>query len=126
MLLLQLVGLSIGYVVELLHSTGIDLRREDAIVLVNDDVDDTLKLPWKKTMAAEHNKELPLVIEHLDAVLHPVSNPDVTVAIDGNALGTGEVAGAVTVLAISRNELALGIEDLNAVVEGVADIKIAF
>src|SRR5215471_8757950 len=75
-LFFQLVGFGVGDVAELLDAAGIDFRGEDAIVLVDHDVDDRLELAGKQAVAAEGDEELALLVEDLDAVLLAVGDPD--------------------------------------------------
>ena len=70
-------------------------------------------------------QQLTFVGEDLHPVLHAVGYPHMSVAIDGDALGSRKVAGPVAVLAPGANEHAIGIEDLDAIVQGVGDVEIA-
>ena len=124
--LAQLIGLSVGHVAELLHSSGEDFRGEDAVRLVDDDSDQALKLAGKKSMAAETDQQLGFLIEDLHPILHSVDHPDVVIAVDGNALWAREVSRAVARFAECADEFAVAIEDLDAVVQSVGDVQIAF
>ena len=76
-------------------------------------------------MSAETDEQLRFLIEDLHAVLHPVDDPDVVVAVDGDTFGTREVSGPVAGFAEGADELSVAIEDLDPVVEGVGDVEIA-
>src|SRR5579872_2419334 len=77
-------------------------------------------------MSAEAYEQLRLLIENLHAVLHPIDYPNVIVAVDGNAFRPCEVAWPVARFAKGADEFAVAVEDLDAVVQRVSDIKIAF
>ena len=76
-------------------------------------------------MSAHPDEQLARGGKHLHAVLHTVGDPDVTIAVNGDSFGPREVAGTVTCLAKGPNEIAVSIEDLDAIVEGVGDIQIS-
>src|SRR5262249_47668994 len=76
-------------------------------------------------MAAEADKESGFVIKYLNPVLHPIGYPDVAIAVNGYTLWPREIAGAIARLAKGTDELAITIEDLNAVVQGVGDVEVA-
>src|SRR5215472_11238454 len=76
-------------------------------------------------MPAKNDQQLPLLVEDLHPVLHAVGNPDMTVAVDRHSLRSRKIARTVAVLAIGQDELSVGIEHLNAIIQRVAYIKIA-
>jgi len=49
-----------------------------------------------------------------------------SIAVDGDAFGSGEGSGAVAGFAEGADEVSVGIEDLDAVVEGIGDVDISF
>ena len=74
---------------------------------------------------ADIGQQLAFAIEDLKPVFHLVGHPDVPIAIHGDALGPGEVSGAIAMLAEEADEVSVGIEDLHAIVEGVGHVDIA-
>ena len=77
-------------------------------------------------MSAKTDEQLRFLIEYLYPVLHPVDDPDVAIAVDGDTFGTREVSRPVAGFAEGADELSIAIEDLDAVVQGVGDVEIAF
>ena len=77
-------------------------------------------------MAAERNQQLRILIEDLDAILHSIDHPDVSVAVDGHALGARKISGSVAGFAEGADESSVPIEDLDAIVERVRDVEVAF
>ena len=67
--LLQLIGLGIGDIAELLHPAGVLLGGKNAIILVDHDPNQRLKLARIMTESADVGQELPLAVENLQTVL---------------------------------------------------------
>ena len=65
------------------------------------DPDQRRELAQQIAVSADDAQQLPFAIEGLQQVEHGIGHPDVSVAIDGDALGMSEAAGAVAVLAES-------------------------
>jgi len=122
-----LSGLSLGHVTELLHSAGKYLRGENAVLFVNCDILQTGEQARENALRRAHIDQQPAFRGiDLHPVLHRIGHPDVTVAVDGNALGHGKIPRTIAALAESTNKIAVGIEYLNAGIEHVRDVKIAF
>ena len=113
------LGFGVGHVAENLHASGILLGRENSVVLVNRQTRQRAELSGQQSMAAHPDQQLAFGRKDLHSVLHGVGHPDMPVGIDRDALGPREVSGTVTGLAECADEVSIGVEDLDPVVEGV-------
>src|ERR1700687_3961371 len=75
-------------------------------------------------MPAKGDQQLRLLVENLHAILLPISYPDVAIGVNRHPLGASEISGAIPRFAEGAHELAVGVENLDAVVQGIAHIKI--
>ena len=121
-ILAQLLSLSVSDVAELLDPTGIHFGGEHAVVLVAGDADQSLELPRKDPMAAKRDQQLGLFVEDLHPVLLSVGNPDMAIRVNRNALRSCEVSRSIAGFAKGAHKLAIGVEDLDAIVQRVANV----
>ena len=117
--------LRVGDVAEHLHPSQKLLAGEHPVLLVDGDARQRLELPRQPAKSADDQTQIPLRSEYLQPVHIGVGHPNVAIAINGNALGAREFAGAVAVLAERTNERALGIKLFHPVIERVADVEVA-
>ena len=99
------IGFGVGDILKLLSSSGKNLGREHAIPLVDGDGYQSLKLAGQQSVSTDGDQQLPFFVEDLNAILHAVGDPDVSVAINGDAFRPGEIARAVAVLAEGADKL---------------------
>src|SRR5208282_4602031 len=74
---------------------------------------------------AKSEQQLAFGGKDLQAGEHGIRHPDVAVDVDSDTLGTGEVAGAVSVLAEAADEVPVSVEDFDAVIQGVGDEEVS-
>ena len=77
-------------------------------------------------MATHDQQQSPFARENLHPVHHRVRHPDVTVSVDRNPFWPGEISRTIAGLPEGADEIAATIKDLDAVIERVRDIDVAF
>src|SRR3954468_12092733 len=117
--------LVVGEVAEHLHPSGVLLRGEDAIVLVDIEPGQRPELSREQSVPAHPHQKLSVCRVALQNVLHRVGDPYMTVRINRDSFRPRERSWTISRLAPLADKISVRIENLDAVVVHVRHVQVS-